>query len=1171
MNNKKDKKYWAFISYSSKDRRKGNWLHKRLENYSIPIEFQGQEIFDGDVLGKNLIPIFKDREELSSNSNLGKEIYSALERSRFLVVLCSKDAAKSKWVNKEIEDFQSMGKGDRILALILNGVPNAKNPEDECFPPALRYPNEPIAGDLRSEGDGKERGFIKILAGIAQLGFDDLYRRHERAMAKKRKLVFLFSFLLITIFALLTIYSIFQRNIARKSSDKVSKTLAYNYFEKADELVKNNKLFDAFAYLKKANEISEEEMFKLRAHSLLSNRKFYTPIASIKYNKYAKFSSDGKYVVTMNNEGKAQAWDVHAGVAVSKPMKPERSFYYAEASPNGKFIVTVSRGQDHFSDSIRLWNTLTGIGISETLEISGNLNSVHFSPDGEFIVAVQLDKIRDMDTGTMTSFYIEDHNGQYFKALVAIFDAHTGKIVSKIYSKSKIDFAQYSSDQKYIVTVSNDQIAQVWDARTGKAVSKPMKHQERLFSTSSAQFSPDGKFVLTVINNSVSVWDAITGNAVSEQIEYEGSINSVQFSPDGKYIVIASSDKTARVWAALTGRAVSEPMEHEDVVNSAQFSPDGKYVVTASNDNTAKIWDVNTGKMVAAPMEHEGVVISAQFSPDGKNIYTISKNYTSGSAQVWSANVGKEVSKPMKHGWYVKFAQFSPDGKYLFTAESENSLKVWDATSRKTVSKLMEGGYGLHSAQFSPDGKFIVTATGTSDGIYVSGNTRIWDVFSGKIVSTLESKGYFLSAQFSPDGKYVVTANDNGISQVWDAFTGKPITNNMQHEGRVNTAQYSADGKYIVTASTDKTARVWDALTHNAISEPMGHEDWVNSAQFSPDGKYVVTASSDKTARVWDALTGKAISEPMKHSDVVNTAQFSPNGKFIVTASNDNTARVWDAVSGLAVSEPMKHDDEVNTAQFSPDGKYIVTASNDNTAKVWDAISGLAVLEPMAHMDRVNTAQFSPDGKFIVTASDDSTARVWRFDVNKIINNNSIFKLLDLSSNKLVNDYGKMENLGYTILSDSMKNDLPQKESYTNWYLTDPTQRTISFDSDIMFEDYKRKKIDDFENTLAFEFEELYDLSVNDVELLSAYCAKLLSQEEIRHFDRNFAIFNSKRATELVPENWEVWYFRSLSLIYLNEMENAAKAFKIAKKLNSDLGTNHHEFVKIYNQLWNKL
>ena len=50
----------------------------------------------------------------------------------------------------------------------------------------MRYPHEPIAGDLRTQGDGKERGLLKIIAGIAELDFDQIYRRRERAQQQRR-------------------------------------------------------------------------------------------------------------------------------------------------------------------------------------------------------------------------------------------------------------------------------------------------------------------------------------------------------------------------------------------------------------------------------------------------------------------------------------------------------------------------------------------------------------------------------------------------------------------------------------------------------------------------------------------------------------------------------------------------------------------------------------------------------------------------------------------------------------------------------------------------------------------------------------------------------------------------------------------------------------------------
>jgi len=207
-------KYWAFISYSSKDSAWGNWLRRRLENYRIPKDLQGHRLSDGTMLGKFIRPIFRDRDELHSSANLGEEIGKALDDSRYLIVLCSPYSAQSRWVNKEITEFQAKGRGDRIFALILAGEPNSSDPNSECFPPALRQPEEPIAGDLRKQGDGRDRGFLKLLAGIAELDFDSLYRRHERAARRRRASILTAAILLTATFALLAIVAMLQRNEA---------------------------------------------------------------------------------------------------------------------------------------------------------------------------------------------------------------------------------------------------------------------------------------------------------------------------------------------------------------------------------------------------------------------------------------------------------------------------------------------------------------------------------------------------------------------------------------------------------------------------------------------------------------------------------------------------------------------------------------------------------------------------------------------------------------------------------------------------------------------------------------------------------------------------------------------------------------------------------------------
>ena len=76
---------------------------------------------------KRLFSIFRDREELRVSADLGTNINEALRQSRYLIVICSPDAAQSRWVGQEIVEFKKLEREDRILALIVAGEPNASD------------------------------------------------------------------------------------------------------------------------------------------------------------------------------------------------------------------------------------------------------------------------------------------------------------------------------------------------------------------------------------------------------------------------------------------------------------------------------------------------------------------------------------------------------------------------------------------------------------------------------------------------------------------------------------------------------------------------------------------------------------------------------------------------------------------------------------------------------------------------------------------------------------------------------------------------------------------------------------------------------------------------------------------------------------------------------------
>lgn len=181
-------RYKAFVSYSHRDRKWGSWLQRSLEAYRVPKRLVGTETAFGPV-ERRLTPVFRDREDLPSASDLSSKVKEALAASATLIVVCSPAAAESKWVNEEVRYFRSLGREERIFALIVDGDPQPDDPVRQCFPAALTTwpdgtPHEPLAADVRKWADGKQLAKLKLVSGILGIRLDDL---RQRELQRRRR------------------------------------------------------------------------------------------------------------------------------------------------------------------------------------------------------------------------------------------------------------------------------------------------------------------------------------------------------------------------------------------------------------------------------------------------------------------------------------------------------------------------------------------------------------------------------------------------------------------------------------------------------------------------------------------------------------------------------------------------------------------------------------------------------------------------------------------------------------------------------------------------------------------------------------------------------------------------------------------------------------------------
>lgn len=537
----KSYEYLAFISYSHLDISWAKWLQESLEFYQLPTFIHSQH----PKLPHHLRPIFRDETDMELGV-LNDRIHNALSESKFLIVICSPNAAKSEYVKDEVDYFLKGHSHKYLIPFIVSGIPYANKEKDECLPSAiLNLKEKPLAANINEFS--KEYAMVKVvsylLGGIAVRKLWDRYRIAKEQEEKRKEME--------------------RMNLLKVQSLYVS--------ERIEDLISNGdndmakKL--AFEILPK-NIQNPERPYVPEAEKALRHALAKSSMILTKENKAVldvTFGKDDTIVAAILLNGKIKLWDRKTGNLLYTIEIGRQSSHICFNS-TGKYLI-YDDGSNVIIYNIK---TRTNRIINTGLPLINDI--VPLSSSGEIMTVGSSICIWDIETGQLVRELLRDDVSYGWQSAVYCIKndlllavSNDGRTITgysllsgTILWKNKTTYGfqpriVYANEQDYVVLRDSSDIS-VINIFNGNTILR-WKSGVEYYNSKALNISHNGHVVSVANDFNIILFDIYKAlqSKKEEDISTEkytghfGEIPSLIFSKNDEYLLSCSRDGTIRI------------------------------------------------------------------------------------------------------------------------------------------------------------------------------------------------------------------------------------------------------------------------------------------------------------------------------------------------------------------------------------------------------------------------------------------------------------------------------------------------------------------------------------------------------------------------------------------------------------------------------------------------
>ncbi len=273
-------------------------------------------------------------------------------------------------------------------------------------------------------------------------------------------------------------------------------------------------------------------------------------------------------------------------------------------------------------------------------------------------------------------------------------------------------------------------------------------------------FSPSGNHALTGgTENIARLWDAKTGLCLLTFRGHASRVNSVALSNDQRRILTCSSDKTMRMWDFNSRRRNRVFQGHTNAVRHAEWSADNARALSGSDDGTMRLWDIETGQCLRVFEGHYSLVWRVMWSADQRRGLSCSDDH---SVRQWDIETGECLRVFGGHTGQVRSIAWSADQRLILSGSHDRTIRVWEADSARCLRVLEGHANRVTSLALNSDASRALS--GSSDN-----TVRLWDIETGRCLLVLRGHKHEIRiVAWSAEQRYAFSGDKRGGIRVWD-------------------------------------------------------------------------------------------------------------------------------------------------------------------------------------------------------------------------------------------------------------------------------------------------------------------------------------------------------------------------------------------------------------------